>query len=232
MAPLSKQTNNGRNQRVEKRAPKAAKARTRSHADDPAAGPADGSKSVNATQIRRRSAQTDPADERDNAAARPASKAPRYSYLAPKIKRIQEDMIEKWPVISPPVLEQISAVLKGARDVIAWTRRDPQKQREAEETLNKIIPHLETYFSTTKVPPQAKAYHFDLDYLTGLNERIYADLTTARHRNQMLEDQIEKAGVKLREEEHILNQYKENAQQWRKRWQNQKRQQVSDLPDG
>lgn len=132
-------------------------------------------------------------------------------------------------MISTPVLDQISVVLRRAKDAIVLSRRDPQKQQEADEVLNGVIRHLERHFANTKIPPQSKAHHFDLDHIAAHNERVYQELTTTRHRNQLLDEQIKIAVAKLKEEEEALNRMKENKQQWRRRWKSQEKKQVSTI---
>lgn len=174
---------------------------------------------------RKRKAQDAEVDELD-AAAPETTKARKYTHLAPKTKRIPQEVIDTWPTISPSVLAQISDVLRRAKDTISLSRRDPQKREEADATLNSVVRQLERHFAKTKIPPQTKALHFDLDHLSIHNERVYREVTTARHRKQLLEEQIENATAKLKGEEGLANELKGNAQQWRRRWKSQEKKQV------
>jgi hypothetical protein len=174
---------------------------------------------------RKRKAQDAEVDELE-AAVPETTKARKYTHLAPKTKRIPQEVIDTWPVISPSVLAQISEVLRRAKDTISLSRRDPQKREEADVALNSVVRQLERHFGKTKIPPQTKALHFDLDHLSIHNERVYREVTTARHRKQLLEEQIENATAKLKAEEGLANELKENAQQWRRRWKSQEKKQV------
>jgi chromosome segregation ATPase len=145
-------------------------------------------------------------------------------------KRIPEKQIANWPEISQSVLEQIGAVLRRAKGEITLTRRDAQKEEEANEILSTTIRKLERHFSETSVPPQAKALHFNLDYLTTHNEGVRRELTTARHRNQLLKEQIEKMAADLEMEDKLMNETKENALQWSRQWKSQEKKQVGNVP--
>ena len=173
--------------------------------------------------------------------------ARKYVQLAPKARRIPQHLIETWPTITPPVLDQISMktsctyitqrhwliftfhtgiLLKRAKDGTALSRRDPRKRDEAEEVLNAIVQKLERHCARIKMPPQAKALDFDLNRLTERNERVYREVTTARHRKQLLEEQVEIASATLKTDENLTEKMKENAQQWRRRWKSQEKKQV------
>lgn len=183
---------------------------------------------VEPVRTRKRRTRDAGLDEPDEIAAETTT-ARKYVHLAPKTKRIPQQVIETWPKISTPVLEQISLMLKRAKDGIALSRRDPRRREEADEVLNTVIRQLERHFAATKIPPQAKALHFDLDRLTDRNEQIYREVTTARHRKQLLEEQIETATARLTGEEKLARELKENAQQWRRRWKSQEKKQVRTL---
>ncbi|KAF2281475.1 uncharacterized protein EI97DRAFT_472961 [Westerdykella ornata] len=161
--------------------------------------------------------------------AEAAAPSPKYLRLAPKRKRIPQEIIEKWPMISAPVLDQISVVLRRAKDAIVLSRRDPQKQQEADEVLHGVIRKLERHFANTKIPPQSKAHQFDLNHIAAQNERVYRELTTTRHRNQLLDEQIKIAAAKLKEEEETLSKVKENKLQWQRRWKAQGKKQLHPL---
>lgn len=164
-----------------------------------------------------------------SAAAAAATAKPKYVSLVPKTRRIPQDVIEKWPVISAPVVEQIRVLLRHAKDAVALSRRDAQKQAEADELLNGVIQQLGRHFSGMKVPPRAKAQHFDIDQLTTRNERLLYALTTERDKNKLLKDKIKSTEAQLSSEEENLTATKTNAKDWLRKWKSQEKKQVSEL---
>ncbi|KAF2659425.1 hypothetical protein K491DRAFT_194934 [Lophiostoma macrostomum CBS 122681] len=183
------------------------------------------------TRGRKRKEQNEAADEVDEIAedAVTDSRAPKYVQLAHVTRRIPKKTIESWPIISPPILEQIHLMLRRAKDGVALSRRDPQKRAEAEDVLNIFIRRLERALSDSRIPPQARALNFDLDRLLERNEHVYQEVTTARHKNQLLEEQVESATQKLRTEETTVTEMEKNAQQWRKEWETQEKKQLHPL---
>jgi hypothetical protein len=175
---------------------------------------------------RKRKGRDPEIEEPDELEAETATASPRYIRLEAKKRRIPQEVIERWPVISPPVLEQISDVLRRAKDAVALSRRDPRRQDEADEVLNGVVRHLERHFASTKIPPQARAQQFNLDFLSAHNNRIRQELTTVRHRNQLLEESIQVDTESLKLEESWLETTKANAQQWRRQWKSQEKKHV------
>lgn len=169
------------------------------------------------------------ADAPAASAATSAPVRPKYVSLVPKTRRLPQATIEKWPLVSAPVVEQIRILLGHAKDAVALSRRDSQKQAEADELLNGVIHQLGRHFSVMKVPPRAKAQHFDIDQLTTRNERLLYALTTERDKNKLLKDKTEKTQAQLSSEEETLNATKANAQSWQRAWKSQEKKQVSDM---
>jgi hypothetical protein len=178
---------------------------------------------------RKRKEQAEAADDVDEIATKAVadtSTVPKYVQLAPVTRRIPKKTIESWPDISPPILEQVQLMLRRAKDGVALSRRDPQKRTEADEVLNVFIRQLERALADSKIPPQARALNFDLDRLLERNEYVYQEVTTARHKKQLLEEQVESVTEQLRDEEATVTKLEENAQQWRRRWKDQEKKQV------
>jgi hypothetical protein len=168
--------------------------------------------------------------ERDeiHAAADGSTTTRTYKQLEQSKKRIPISKLEAWPVLSQPVLNQIYPLLKRAKDTIVLTRRDGRKADEADETLHSLVRGLMRHLSGSKMPPDAKALHFDLDRMMENNARIYAEVTTARHAKQLVEEQVEIATVRLQEERKLVKTLEKNKEQWSKRWKSQEKKQVGD----
>lgn len=175
---------------------------------------------------RRRKAQDTDIDE--IATAEEASTTRKYEHLKPRTKRIPHAVIETWPTISQPVHEQINIILRRAKDAVVLSRRDHQKTAEAAETLNLFVRKLERHFSTTRIPPQAKARDFDLDLMIERKNRAFQEVTSTRHRKQLLEEQIEISTAKFKTEERLTRELKENAQRWRREWKSQEKNKVGE----
>jgi hypothetical protein len=157
---------------------------------------------------------------------------PKYVQLAPSRKRIPQEIIDEWPGASPQLLEGISTVLREAKRTIALGRGDERKIKEAEDGLNALIRALERKLSTVRIPPMAKDFQFDVDKLTERNTKLAAEVTTARHTNQLLEEQKQVAGQLLKKDEDNLEKLKKDVKEWRKEWKyQQKRVQVRNQPD-
>ena len=152
---------------------------------------------------------------------------PRYVQLAPSRKRIPQDVIDSWPEASPQLLEGISTVLNDAKKTIVQGRGDPRKIKEAEDGLNTLVRALELKLSTVKIPPMAKEFQFNVDKLTERNTQLAAEVTTARHTNQLLTEQAEMIQNLLKKDEEGLEKLKRDVNEWRKEWKfQQKRVQV------
>jgi hypothetical protein len=162
-------------------------------------------------------------------AAKRTVKRPEYVSLEAKTRRIPQNVISKWPVISASVVDQITVLLKHAKDAVALSRRDPQKQMEADELLHGVIQQLGRHLSGMKIPPRAKAQHFDIDQLTTRNEGLLYALTTERDKNKLLKDKITETETRLEREEETLKEARANAQQWHREWRNREKKQVSKL---
>lgn len=177
------------------------------------------------TQVQKRKTKEVDIDELEQAAAETGTTR-KYVHLAPKTKRIRQEVLQGWPEISPAVMEQVSFVLKRAKNEVVYTRRDPRRADEAQDVLGATIRQLERSLSTMKIPPQTKGLHFNLDRLADSNEHVYRDVTTARHSKQLLEQQVDNAQRRLEAEQEAANRLKKNAQQWKSRWKIQEKKQV------
>ncbi|KAF2463461.1 uncharacterized protein BDR25DRAFT_245676 [Lindgomyces ingoldianus] len=135
--------------------------------------------------------------------------------LVSKPRRISEEQIAKWPLCSQQIQDQIKFVLQRARDEVMASRRDDRRREEARQILNKVFRDLERQLSMVKVPPHTRDIHFNLDWLTERNERLRQEVTTARHSNQLLEEQVDKAKVQLKKDEKELNTLKKDAARWK-----------------
>jgi predicted nucleic acid-binding Zn-ribbon protein len=156
---------------------------------------------------------------------------PKYVQLAPARKRIPQELIDGWPEASPQLLEGISTVLREAKRTIALSRGDERKIKEAEDGLNALIRALERKLTTVKIPPMAKDFQFNVDKLTERNTTLAAEVTTARHTNQLLEEQKQVAQHLLKKDEDNLEKLKKDVKEWRKEWKyQQKRVQVHNPP--
>lgn len=166
---------------------------------------------------RKRKAQVE-ADESAHAA--PESRK-QYVQLEARKKRIPQEQIDTWPQVSSHVLEQIVAVIRDAKKDIANTQRDERKIIAAHNTLNPLLRQLFRRLAASRIPPEAKDIHFNIDKLTDRNTQVSREVTTARHSKQLLSEQVKVAEHLLRKDEEHLEQLKKNAKQWRTEWKHQ-----------
>jgi hypothetical protein len=171
------------------------------------------------SQPRKRKAPTDA----DVFAAEPTKAQKKYVQLETKTKRIPQDVIETWPHLSQQVLEQISAVIKDAKKDIANTQRDERKVMAAHNTLNPLVKRLVRHLAASKIPPQAKDIHFNIDKLTERNGQVFRDVTTARHSKQLLSEQVKVTQNLLTRDGKELDELKHDAKRWRAEWKHQQR---------
>ncbi|KAF2872934.1 CENP-Q, a CENPA-CAD centromere complex subunit-domain-containing protein [Massariosphaeria phaeospora] len=147
----------------------------------------------------------------------------KYVQLAPATRRIPQQTIDTWPQVSPHLLEQIVAVLQDAKNDIVNTRRDRRKIDEADEILNMHIRALGRQLSRSRIPAQAKDIQFNVDKLTERNAQVYRQVTTARHSNQVLKEQVKVAEHLLGKDEESLEHLKRRAKKWGTEWKHQEK---------
>jgi hypothetical protein len=145
----------------------------------------------------------------------------KYVQLETKTRRIPQEQIDTWPHISPEVLEQIVAVIRDAKKDIVSTQRDERKAIAANNALNPLVRRLARQLSGSRVPPQAKDVHFNVDRLTDRNAHVFKEVTTARHSKQLLSEQTRVIQSLLRKDEDNLEQLKRNAREWKAEWKHQ-----------
>jgi hypothetical protein len=147
----------------------------------------------------------------------------KYVQLEAKTKRIPQEQIETWPQVSAQVLEQIVAVVHDAKKDIANTQRDEHKVIAAHNTLNPLVKKLARQLAASRIPPQAKDIHFNIDKLTERNAQVSREVTTARHSKQLLSEQVRVAEHLLEMDEENLEQLKKDTKQWRTEWKRQEK---------
>lgn len=162
-------------------------------------------------------------DEADEIAAEPTKTQKKYVQLETSTKRIPQTVIETWPHLPQPVLEQISIVIKDAKKDIVNSQRDERKVSAAHSSLNPLVKRLVRHLAASKIPPQARDYHFNIDKLTERNGQIFRDVTTARHSKQILEEQAKVTQQLLTKDEKILDELKGDVKKWRTEWKHQQR---------
>ncbi|KAF2829947.1 hypothetical protein CC86DRAFT_317329 [Ophiobolus disseminans] len=167
-----------------------------------------------ATKRRKRKTHTEP-DELANEEPRPRKK---FVQLEARTKRIPQEQIDTWPQVTPQVLEQIVAVIRDAKKDIANTQRDERRVIAAHNTLNPLVRKLSRQLAASRIPPQAKDTHFNIDKLTERNAQVSRDVTTARHSKQLLGEQVKVAERLLHTDEARLEGLKRDAKSWRKEW--------------
>jgi hypothetical protein len=145
----------------------------------------------------------------------------KYVQLETKTRRIPQDQIATWPYVSAEVLEQIVAVIRDAKKDIANTQRDERKVIAAHNALNPLVRRLARQLSASKIPPQAKDVHFNVDKLTERNAHVFKEVTTARHSKQLLGEQTKVIQGLLKKDEENLEQLKRNARKWKAEWKHQ-----------
>lgn len=159
----------------------------------------------------------------DEFAAEPTEAEKNYVQLETKTKRISQDVIETWPHLPQQVLEQISAVIRDAKKDIANTQRDERRVMAAHNTLNPLVKRLVRHLAASKIPPQARDIHFNIDKLTERNRQVFRDVTTARHSKQLLSEQVKVTQNLLTKDEKELDELKQDAKKWRAEWKHQQR---------
>ena len=159
----------------------------------------------------------------DEIAAEPTKAHKKYVQLETKTKKIPQSVIETWPHLPQQVLEQMSAVIKDAKKDIANTQRDERKVMAAHNSLNPLVKQLVRHLAASKIPPQARDYHFNIDKLTERNGQIFRDVTTARHSKQILNEQVKVTQKLLTKDEHSLNELQGDAKKWRTEWKHRQR---------
>ena len=162
-------------------------------------------------------------DKADGIPAEPRKSQKQYVQLETKTKRIPQDVIEAWPHLSQQVLEQIETVVKDAKKDIANTQRDERKVMAAHNSLNPLVKRLLRHLAASKIPPQARDYHFNIDKLTERNGQVFRDVSTARHLKQLLGEQV-RVTQKLRDKDETdLDELKKDAKKWQTEWKHQQK---------
>lgn len=169
------------------------------------------------TRGTKRNAPTEPIDNSDS---QPKSRK-QYVQLEARTKKVSQEQIDTWPVVSPQVLEQVLGVIRDAKKDIANAQRDDRRVIAAHNTLNPLVKKLERELRASRIPPQAKDIHFNIDKLTERNTQISRDVTTARHSKQLLTEQVKNAQDLLQKEEDNLEQLKRDTKKWRAEWKHQ-----------
>jgi hypothetical protein len=146
-----------------------------------------------------------------------------YVQLESKTKRIPQEQIDTWPQIPPQVLEQITTVVRNAKKDIAETQRDERRIMAAHNMLNPLVRKLARQLAESRIPPQAKDIHFNIDKLTERNAQVSREVTTARHSKQLLSEQVKIAQHLLKKDEENLDSLKKNVKNWRTEWRHQKK---------
>ncbi|KAF1951088.1 hypothetical protein CC80DRAFT_454828 [Byssothecium circinans] len=161
-------------------------------------------------------------DEPDEIAAK-QPQTQRYVQLAPRTRRIAQEKIDTWPQVSHQVLEQVVGMLRDAKKDIANTQRDERRAILADETLNKLVRKLARQLSASRIPPQAKDIHFNIDKLTERCAQLFREVTTERHSKQLLKEQAKVAQHLLERDQENLEQLKRNAKKWKAEWKHQEK---------
>jgi hypothetical protein len=172
-----------------------------------------------ASQPRKRKAHA----EMDEVAEEEPKSRKKYVQLEAKMKRIPQEQIETWPQVSQQVLEQIVAVIRDAKKDIANTQRDERKVIAAHNALNPLVHKLARQLAASRIPPQAKDIHFNIDKLTERNAQVSREVTTVRHSKQLLSEQVKVAERLLDQDEANLDQLKKDAKKWRTEWRHQEK---------
>ncbi|KAF2848840.1 hypothetical protein T440DRAFT_469909 [Plenodomus tracheiphilus IPT5] len=146
-----------------------------------------------------------------------------YVQLESRTKRIPQSQIDTWPQVPPQVLEHVTAVIRDAKKDIANAQRDERRVMTAHNTLNPLVKKLSQQLATSRMPPQAKDVHFNIDKLTERNTQVSREVTTARHSKQLLAEQVKAAQKLLDKDEDSLEQLKRNTKKWRAEWKHQEK---------
>jgi hypothetical protein len=161
--------------------------------------------------------------ESDESAREAPKSRKKYVQLEMRTKRIPQEQIDTWPQVSSQVLEQIVAVMRDAKKDIANTQRDERKIFAAHNTLNPLVRKLARQLAASRIPPQAKDIHFNIDRLTERNAQVSREVTTARHSKQLLSEQVKVTEHLLAKDEENLEELKRNAKKWRTEWKHQEK---------
>jgi hypothetical protein len=162
-------------------------------------------------------------DEEPDEIAAELPKTQDYVQLAPRTRRIAQEQIDTWPQVSPRVLEEIVAVLRDAKKDIVNTQRDERRATFADEKMEALVRTLSRQLSDSRVPPQAKDIHFNIDKLTECYAQLFREVTTERHSKQLLKEQVRVAEHLLKKDQENLEQLKKNAKTWKATWTRQER---------
>lgn len=163
-------------------------------------------------------------DDAAAAATEPEAKSHKqYLRLEAKSKRITREQVDQWPEVSAQVLEQILAVVRNAKKDTAETQRDERRVMAAYNTLNPLVRRLARQLAESRMPPQAKDIHFNIDKLTERNAQVSREVTTARHSKQLLSEQMKIAQHLLGKDEEYLELMKRNTKTWRTEWKHQRK---------
>ncbi|KAF3046828.1 hypothetical protein E8E11_007616 [Didymella keratinophila] len=162
--------------------------------------------------------------EVDEIAEEPTKSQKNYVQLEQKTKRIPQDVIETWPHLPQNVLEQITTVIKDAKKDIANTQRDERRVMAAHNSLNPLVKRLVRQLSASRIPPQARDLHFNIDKLTERNGQVFREVTTARHSKQLLSEQVRVMQNLLAKDEKNLDELKNDSRNWKAEWKHQQRQ--------
>jgi len=146
-----------------------------------------------------------------------------YVQLEARTKRITQEQMNTWPQVSAQVLEQMTTVIRNAKKDIAETQRDERRIVTAHKTLNPLVRRLARQLAVSRIPPQAKDIHFNIDKLTERNAQVSRQVTTGRHAKQLLSEQANVAQHLLQKDEENLEELKRNAKKWRTEWKHQKK---------
>lgn len=164
------------------------------------------------------------ADAQQDVTAEENSKSrKKYAQLEVKTKRIPQEQIDTWPQVSTQILEQIVTVVRDAKKDIANTQRDERRVIAAHNILNPLVQKLARQLSNSRIPPQAKDVHFNIDKLTERNAQLFREVTIARHAKQLLSEQVKVAEHLLKKDEESLVELKRNAKKWRAEWKHQEK---------
>jgi hypothetical protein len=166
----------------------------------------------------------------DEIAKEESTSRKKYVQLEPKTKRIPQEQIDTWPQVPSHVLEQIEAIVRDAKKDIANTQRDERRVMAAHNTLNPLVRKLTRQLAASRIPPQAKDIHFNIDKLTERNAQVSREVTTARHSKQLLSEQLRVAEHLLNKDEENLEQLKKAAKKWRAEWRHQAKHGLASSP--
>jgi hypothetical protein len=178
------------------------------------------------SQTRKRRIHTEP----DEIAQEEPKSRKKHVQLEARTKRIPQEQIDTWPQVSSHVLEQIEAVIRDAKKDIANSQRDERRVIAAHNMLNPLVRKLTRQVAASRIPPQAKDIHFNIDKLTERNAQVSREVTTARHSKQLLGEQVRVAEHLLKKDEDSLEQLKKDAKKWRTEWKHQEKHGRVSLP--